>query len=121
MGLLEYGKDWLPAKATVKSLRKKFFPQLDGYISHTAYVVTFSYIAEGRKRSSRYTTSTPPEVGHSFDIFYDPKHPDRNTGVDNTLNPWVKWVVWLIMAAVFLTAYWLWGDQSWFKYPTFSE
>jgi|HubBroStandDraft_2_1064218.scaffolds.fasta_scaffold395509_1 hypothetical protein len=118
MGILDYDRDWMHTQATVESVKRKFLPQTfgdGGYV--TEYVVTFSYDVGGRKWTGKHTTSTPPEIGHKFEILYDPKHPNRNSGIDHAMNPWVKWVIRLLLLGVFLTAYWPWGDQDWFGRP----
>jgi hypothetical protein len=114
MAILDYDRDWMLTQATIKSVRRKFLPRTfddNGYI--TEYVVTFAYDVEGRKWTGKYTTSVQPKIGHQFEILYDPKHPNRNNGVDSPMNPWLKWAVRLVVIRAFLAAYWLWGDQDW--------
>jgi hypothetical protein len=47
-----------------------------------AYVVRFQYEAMGTTRSGNYESTVPRECGHTFEILYDPAHPERNTGSD---------------------------------------
>ena len=79
----------------------------------TDYVITFAYDAAGSTVRGKYTTRTPPELGHKFDILYDPKHPKRNTGSDGPVNPWVKWAVRIVGIGIAILVHWLWGDQDW--------
>jgi len=80
----------------------------------TIYVITFAYDVAGRTVTSKYVTSTPKESGDTFDILYDSKHPNRNTGSDGPTNPWVKWAARILGIVATLLAIWLWGDRDWF-------
>jgi hypothetical protein len=116
---VQNGDDWVAAQATIVSTKKRLLPwKHGGEMDYPLpeYVVTFSYKAGNRARIGKYVTTSPQERGHVFDIFYDPKHPDRNTGLDEPIIPWVKWTARALGLGTAIIAIWLWGDRDWFQY-----
>ena len=110
--------EWIAAQATIISVKKRFLPWNQGGAQDyplPEYVVTFTYNGDGRALTGRYITTSPQERGHTFDIYYDPKHPNRNTGLDEPINPWVRWTARILGIGTVLIAVWLWGDQDWFQ------
>src|ERR1700742_4705602 len=88
---VQHGDDWIAAKATIVATRKRLLPwKYGGAMDYPLpeYVVTFSYSVGDRELTGKYVTTSPQERGHTFNIFYDPEHPDRNTGLDEPVNPW---------------------------------
>lgn len=116
---VQNGDDWIAAQATMVSTKKRLLPWKNGGAMDyplPEYVATFSYKVGNRAITGKYVTTSPQERGHTFDIFYDPKHPDRNTGRDEPINPWVKWTARVLGIGAAITAIWLWGDRDWFQY-----
>jgi hypothetical protein len=81
--------EWLETVATVTGCRRTVETALrDAFSSSesdeipTAYVVRFEYDAMGMTRSGYYESTVPRECGYTFEILYDPSHPERNTGFD---------------------------------------
>jgi hypothetical protein len=112
------GNDWLPTEATITACEQTPLGQEsfsdEGY-SPPEYRVSFSYVVDGRTLEGSYLASYPQECGHRFEILYDPEEPNRNTGSDMLVNPWLKWGAGIIIAiGLSLLASWLWGDQDWF-------
>jgi hypothetical protein len=116
---VQHRDDWIAAKATIVATKKRLLPwKYGGAMDYPLpeYVVTFSYTVGGRALTGRYVTTSPQERGHTFNIFYDPEHPDRNTGLDEPVNPWVKWTARVLGIGTVIVAVWLWGDRDWFQY-----
>ena len=112
------GDEWIGTNATVVSSRKRLLPlraAAEGVYPLPEYVVTFTYTAGSRVLTGKYVTSSATAPGHSFDIFYDPEHPLRNTGLDEPINPYVKWVAGVLGVTVALLALWFRGDSAWFQ------
>jgi hypothetical protein len=63
------------------ALRDTFSPSESDEMP-TAYVVHFEYEAMGITQSGYYESEVPRECGYTFEILYDPTHPERNTGFD---------------------------------------
>ncbi len=62
---------------------------LESYIP-PVYLVTFSYTADSQTFMGTYEANSPQECGHDFELFYDPRHPSRNTASELFSRPWVK-------------------------------
>jgi hypothetical protein len=110
--------EWIAAQATVISIKKRLLPWTNGGAMDyplPEYVVTFAYNVGGRTLTGRYVTTSPQGSGHTFDIFYDPKHPNRNTGQDDPIKPWIRWAARILGIGAALTAIWFWGGQDWFQ------
>jgi hypothetical protein len=54
-----------------------------GY-SFARFRVTFSYDVDGKIYYGKYKSGSPVDIGHSFEILYDPNDPASNTGSDVT-------------------------------------
>ena len=54
-----------------------------GY-SLARFRVTFSYRVDGKTYYGKYESGSPVDLGHSFEILYDPNDPASNTGSDST-------------------------------------
>ena len=110
---------WLPAIATISTCKLTLLGQEnfsgEGYIP-PEYLVSFSYLVNGRVFEGSYRANSLQECGHTFEILYDPKNPSRNTGSDMLNNRWIKWGGIIIGIGVALLAIWFWGDQEWFHY-----
>jgi hypothetical protein len=110
--------EWIAAQATVISIKKRLLPWKNGGKMDypiPEYVVTFAYNVGGRALTGRYATTSPQESGHAFEIFYDPKHPSRNTALDDPINPWIRWTARILGVGAVLAAIWFWGGQDWFQ------
>jgi hypothetical protein len=90
------------------------FVSSEGYIP-TQYRVRFSYLVNGKKYEGSYGADSLQQAGQTFEILYDPKYPNKNTGSDFLSRSWAKWVVGGFSIAAWLIAKWLWGNQDWFK------
>ena len=112
---IQNGDDWVAAQATIVSIRKRLFAWKNSEQDYPLpeYIVTFSYPVGDRLFKGKYVTTSPTKEGNTFDIFYDPQHPSRNTGLDEPINPWGKWAVRIIGIALALLVIWLWGDRQW--------
>ena len=71
------------------------------------FTITFSYTANGQNYFSKYKAGSPEELGHTFEIQYDPSNPKRNTGSEGAGNPWWKAVSWVLGGALGLFLVWL--------------
>jgi len=72
--------EWITAQATVTSIKKRLLPWKNGGAMDyplPEYVVTFARNVGGRVLTGSYVTTSPQQSGHTFEIFYDPKHPSR--------------------------------------------
>jgi len=109
--------DWLPTIATISTCKQTLLGQEnfsdEGYIP-PEYLVSFSYLVNGRVFEGSYRANSLQECGHTFEILYDPKNPSRNTGSDVLNDRWIKWGGTIIGIGVALLAIWFWGDQEWF-------
>ena len=82
----------------------------NSYVSE--YDVTFSYEVNGRTYGGNYRTTSPQESGHIFEILYNPKYPNENTGSDILPKPWVKVTTIVLGVILALIGIWLCGDQD---------
>jgi hypothetical protein len=80
---------------------------VDGDYQLAEYVITFSYIAQGKTYVGKYKAGSPEEDGHTFEIQYDPSHPERNTGSDEHPNLWVRVSVWIAGGTLAFLIIWL--------------
>jgi hypothetical protein len=89
---------WTPVLAKVTSCRRTvdtWFVResvpTDGLLYERArFVVYFSYSVAAKEYSGRYTAYSPREVGETFEILFDPEHPECNTGSDKEIKIWLK-------------------------------
>jgi hypothetical protein len=81
-------------------------PTSDGDYQPAEYVITFSYIAQGKTYVGKYKAGSPAEDGHTFEIQYDPSRPERNTGSDEQ-RLWVRVTVWVAGGTLAFLIIWL--------------
>jgi len=83
---------WRPTMAVVTACRRTWDTSLtdessvdfEGGYSLARCRVTFSYEVDGKIYYGKYKCGSPVEIGHSFEILYDPNDPGSNTGSDST-------------------------------------
>lgn len=83
---------WRPAKAVVTACRRTWDTSLtdessldsEGFFYSASFLITFSYEVDGRTYRGKYRSGSPVDLGHSFEILYDPNDPAMNTGSDVT-------------------------------------
>ncbi len=78
----------------------------DASYEQAEYLVTFAYSVGGKTYRGQYKSGSPPEDGHTFEIQYDPRHPESNTGTDLALRPWVKAFTWIVGGVLTIAAIW---------------
>jgi hypothetical protein len=109
--------EWVSTRATVTACKEKLLARenwsAEGY-SSGEYIVTFSYVANGRTFKGNYGANSPQECGHTFEILYDPAHPNINTGSDVLQNPWIRITAGILGIISALIGIWLWKDKDWF-------
>jgi hypothetical protein len=71
------------------------------------YVVSFSYEVLGKTYRGKYFAGSPHENRETFEILYDPNHPQRNTGSGDAGNKWMKVTFWVAGAALAALILWL--------------
>jgi hypothetical protein len=77
-----------------------------------SYIITFTYTVGGKTFRDKFKLGSPRENGHTFEIQYDPRHPEKNTGSEVPLEPWARLVVWSVFIPLTLLAIWFfdhWG------------
>lgn len=112
--------EWIGIQATIISCKQTLFGgasnSSEGYIS-PEYIVTFSYVVNGKIFKGKYRANYPQECGHNFEISYDPSHPSKNTGSDLIENPWIKIAVWtLVIIAAALIGIRRGEGTNWFQW-----
>jgi hypothetical protein len=109
--------EWISTRATITACRQSLLERenfsSEGYIPGE-YIVTFSYVVNGRTFEGKYRASTPQECGHTFEILYDPARPNKNTGSDALQNPWIRITAGILGIISVLIGIWLWEDKDWF-------
>lgn len=83
---------WRTTTAVVTACRRTWDTALsdessldfEGGYSLARFRVEFSYEVDGKAYYGKYKCGSPVEVGHSFEILYDPNDPASNTGSDYT-------------------------------------
>ena len=81
---------WRPTVAVVTACKRTWNTSLvdessldsEGFYQSATFRITFSYEIEGKTYSGKYKSGSPVEIGHSFEILYDPQDPAGNTGAD---------------------------------------
>ena len=108
---------WASTQATITACKQTLLGQEsfsdEGYLP-AEYLVTFSYQADGQDFDGSYRVNSPQDIGHTFEILYNPSNPRQNSGSDSLANPWRKWSARIIGIAAALLAIWLWGRKDWF-------
>jgi hypothetical protein len=111
--------EWVSASATIIACKQLLLGQenlsSEGYLP-PEYVITFSYSVGGQTYKGTYRANSPQECGHSFEIFYDPKHPSKNTGTDVLNKRWVRVTAAALGAITVLLAIWSWGKEGRFPW-----
>ncbi len=110
---------WVSTRATVIACKQLLLgPEnlsSEGYLP-PEYVVTFSYSVGGQTFEGTYRANSPQEFGHDFEILYDPKRPNRNTGSDVLNKRWVRLTAAALGVIAVLVAIWFWGKEDWFRW-----
>lgn len=107
--------EWVSARATIIACEQRQ-PEglsLEGEYCPPGYVITFLYSADGQTFKGTYRTNSPQECGHDFEIFYNPKHPNRNTGSDALTRSWVTMTAFVLVVIALLAGMWLCVKQGW--------
>jgi hypothetical protein len=95
---------WKITRATVTSCRRSFLSggrvyDTGGPATPTTYIVTFEYEVNSKRYIGKMRSDTTLELGHHFQISYNPKSPSRNTGSDYQLTGF-RVIAWAIGAAI---------------------
>jgi hypothetical protein len=105
---------WRLTMATVTDCRRTFATSMidetaisdEGYQA-AEFTITFSYIASGQTYFGKYKAGSPEEPGHTFEIQFDPSHPERNTGSDLPRTAWTTVTAVIVGGAIALLLIWL--------------
>ncbi len=104
---------WCPAIANVTGCRRTFASSLvnestgsESGFEQAEFLVSFAYCVHGKAYSGKYVAVSPLEIGHEFEIQYDPDHPERNTGSELSSRPWVRTVAKIAGAVLTIVAIW---------------
>jgi hypothetical protein len=73
------------------------------------YVITFKYSVQGRDYSGKYKARSPPELGQTFEIMYDPTSPGTNTVSYSVQTHRMKVLIWSL---VIVLISWAWGRMK---------
>ena len=99
---------WLPVLAVVRGCRSSWSRSGDGESGIPGeYVVKFSYEVHGTTFRGWYFAGTFHEPGETFEILYDPLHPEKNTRSENQGPTWARITAWVVGAALTLLLIWL--------------
>ena len=112
-------ENWISTRATITDCTQTRLMQANVLVETYAppeFVVTFSYLADDRTFEGTYRANSPREVGHDFEILYDPKRPSRNTGSDVLNNRWAGVAAAVVGVLAALLGIWLWGKTDWFQW-----
>jgi hypothetical protein len=111
--------DWVSARATITACEQRALGGMDFSLENyvpPVYVVTFSYAADGQTFNGTYEANSPQECGHDFEVFYDPRHPSRNTASELTSKLWVKWAIAALCVIGVLVWTWICNKERWFQW-----
>jgi hypothetical protein len=61
----------------------------------------------GKTYRGWYYAGTFHESGKTFEILYDPLHPEKNTGSEDQGRLWPRIVAWILCTAVIVLVAWL--------------
>jgi len=111
--------EWVSTRATITACKQLLLGRenlsSEGYLP-PEFVVTFSYSVGDQMFKGTYRANSPQECGHDFEILYDPRNPQKNTGSDVLNNRWIRVTAAALGVVAVLVATWFWGKEDWFQW-----
>lgn len=102
---------WVSASATVIACKQKWgIHQAADNSVLPEYIATFTYTVNGLAYKGKYRANSIRVLGQTFEILYDPKSPEKNTGSDLPLKPWIRWTARILGIGTAIGMIWFWGD-----------
>jgi hypothetical protein len=97
--------EWPIATATIIRCSENLLPGGTDETLHATYTVTFEYEVGSKRYQGTYKRDSPVDLGHQFDISYDPKQPYRNTGTDSQRRSPLSVIFSLILGTAVVIAF----------------